>query len=140
MNSAAVATPSYRQTFKQQSDKHPDVPIDIERFEQEADLGSGETHAIRVLRFLDANDDKAFRRGEIADETGIDPDTVSSVLHRLETRDLVRHKRPYWAIGDADRLREASATSESLAALNDRLGAEDMSEWRDAAERGRDEE
>ncbi|QLH76722.1 MarR family transcriptional regulator [Halosimplex rubrum] len=111
------------------------MPIDIERFEHERDLGSEETHATRILRFLASNDDKAFRRGEIAAETGIDADTVSSVLNRLKTRDLVRHKRPYWAIGDPKRLREASATSDSLAALNDRLGTEDMDEWREAADR-----
>jgi DNA-binding IclR family transcriptional regulator len=114
------------------------VPIDIERFEHEGEFGSEETHATRILRFLASNDDKAFRRGEIAAETDIDPDTASSVLHRLKTRDLVRHKRPYWAVGDPKRLREASATSDSLAALNDRLGAEDMEEWREAAE-GSDE-
>ncbi|WP_135366009.1 MarR family transcriptional regulator [Halosimplex halophilum] len=116
------------------------MPIDIERFEREGEFGSEETNAARILEFLAANDDKAFRRGEIAAETGIDADTVSSVLHRLKTRDLVRHKRPYWAVGDPERLREASATSDSLAALNDRLGTEDMDEWREAAERSDDGE
>lgn len=109
------------------------MPIDIERFERETDFEGGETHATRVLRFLVANDDKAFRRGEIAAETGIDPDTVSSVLNRLESRDLVRHKRPYWAPGDRERLREASAVSNSLQTMDEHLGAEDMEEWRDAA-------
>jgi DNA-binding IclR family transcriptional regulator len=112
------------------------VPIDIERFEDEGDFGSEETHAARILRFLASNDDKAFRRGEIAAETGINADTVSSVLNRLKTRDLVRHKRPYWAVGDPERLRAASATRDSLAALNDRLGTEDMDEWREAADLG----
>lgn len=116
------------------------MPIDIERFEREGEFGSEETHATRILRYLAANDDKAFRRGEIAAETGIDADTVSSVLNRLKTRDLVRHKRPYWAVGDPSRIREASATSDSLAALNDRLGTEDIDEWREATERNRDGE
>ena len=114
------------------------MPIDIERFERDGDLGSEDTHATRILEFLAANDDKAFQRGEIAAAVGIDPDTVSSVLNRLKTRDLVRHKRPYWALGDRERLQEASATSESLAALNDRLGTEDMSEWQAASAQSED--
>ena len=40
------------------------MPIDIERFEPDTDLGSRETHASRIVRFLLANTDKAFRRGE----------------------------------------------------------------------------
>ena len=112
------------------------MPIDIERFERESDFGDGETHASRVLRFLAGNDDKAFRRSEIADGTDIDPNVVSSVLHRLKERGLVRHKRPYWAVGDEERLAEANALSQSLDTLDAQLGEENMDEWRSAGNSG----
>lgn len=108
------------------------MPIDIDRFERESGFESA-TQASRVLAFLAANDDRAYRRAEIADATDLDPDVVSSVLSRLEARGLVRHKRPYWAVGDPDRLREASAFSGTVRALDERLGPEDMAEWRNAA-------
>lgn len=110
------------------------MPIDIERFERESEFGGGETHAERVLAFLAENDDRAFQRGEIAEATGIDPNAVSSVLYRLKERELVRHKRPYWAVGGRERLAAANALSRSIDAFDDRLGVEDMDEWRAAAD------
>lgn len=112
------------------------MPIDIETFEQQSDLGSGDTHAVRILHFLVTNDQQAFRRGEIADATDIDPNAVSAVLSRLKERELVRHKPPYWAVGDERRLAAAADLSRSLDALDERLGAEDMDEWRDAGADG----
>lgn len=108
------------------------MPIDIETFERESEFDAGETYAEQILRFLARNDDKAFERGEIADAIGIDVNAVSAVLSRLKDRELVRHKPPYWAIGDRDRLAAATNLSRSLDTLNDELGAEDMDEWRTA--------
>lgn len=108
------------------------MPIDIETFESESEFDSGETYAERIIGFLAHNDDKAFGRGEIADATGIDVNAVSAVLSRLKERGLVRHKPPYWALGDRERLAVATDLSRSLDALNDKLGAEDMEEWRAA--------
>lgn len=108
------------------------MPIDIETFEAESEFDAGETHAERILRFLATNRDKAFRRQEIADGTRIDPNAVSAVLSRLKERDLVRHKHPYWAIGDEERLAAAVNLSRSLDALDDQLGSEDMDDWREA--------
>jgi predicted ArsR family transcriptional regulator len=108
------------------------MPIDIDTFEREPEFGEEPTQAERVLSFLVSNDDKAFRRGEIADSTGIDPNAVSAILSRLKERNLVRHKPPYWAAGDADRIRTATDLSRSLDALNDGLGTEDMEAWREA--------
>lgn len=73
------------------------MPIDVERFERVSSFQDGETNAEQVLSFLVENDERAYRRGEIADATGIDPDVVSAVLHRLSEAGRVRHKRPYWA-------------------------------------------
>lgn len=108
------------------------MPIDIETFETESGFDPGETNAERIVRFLVRNDDKAFERGEIADATGIDPDAVSAVLSQLKDRNLVRHKPPYWAIGDRERLASATEFRRSLASLNETLGTEDMDNWRAA--------
>lgn len=123
------------------------MPIDIDTFEREPGFeGDEPSHAERVVAFLARNDDKAWTRGEIAEGTGLDPNAVSSVLARLKQRDVVRHKSPYWALGDESRVRAAANFGDSLDALNEHLGAEDMTAWRAEApdehpsERRRDEE
>jgi DNA-binding IclR family transcriptional regulator len=109
------------------------VPIDIEEFEQSSGTDDiGTTNAERILRFLATNDDKAFTRAEIADATALDADVVSSVLNRLKDRNLVRHRRPYWAIGDRQRLDAATDLKRSIETFDDRLGEEAMDEWRAA--------
>lgn len=108
------------------------MPIDIDTFERETEFEGGRTQAERVLSFLVSNDDKAFRRREIADATGIDPNAVSAVLSRLKERKLVRHKPPYWAAGESERVRSAADLSRSLDTLNEQLGTEEMDAWRDA--------
>jgi DNA-binding transcriptional ArsR family regulator len=108
------------------------MPIDIETFERESGFDPEETNAERIVRFLARNDDRAFERGEIADATGIGPDAVSAVLSRLKERNLVRHKPPYWAIGDRERLASATRFRRSLSSLNETLGTEDMDAWREA--------
>lgn len=110
------------------------MPIDIETFERESTFEGGETtNAERIVAFLVQHDDKAWTRGEIADRTNLDPNVVSSVLNRLKKRSLVRHKSPYWALGDEDRVRAAHDFSDTLDALDERLGEEDMEEWRENA-------
>lgn len=108
------------------------MPIDIERFEDETGFESAQTHGERIVAFLAENADKAYRRDEIADGTEIDPNTVSSVLSRLKERKLVRHKPPYWAIGDPVRVRGAIDLARDLETFDDQLGVEDMDEWRAA--------
>ncbi|PSP88155.1 TrmB family transcriptional regulator [Halobacteriales archaeon QS_4_69_34] len=112
------------------------MPIDIETFERPDPADRSRTQAKQVFGFLAANDDKAFRRGEIAAETGIDSDAVSSILSRLEERGLVRHKRPYWAACRERRRTSAVAFGRSVDALNEHLGTEDMDEWRARAAGG----
>lgn len=110
------------------------MPIDIDTFEHESTFeGTGESNARRILGFLARNDDKAWTRAEIADETDLDPNVVSSVLNRLKQRNLVRHKSPYWALGDEQRVRAAYDFSDALAALDEQLGEEDMEMWRENA-------
>lgn len=108
------------------------MPIDIEQFDSGAGSESAHTQGERIVVFLAENSDKAYRRDEIADGTGIDPNTVSAVLSRLKERTLVRHKPPYWAIGEPDRVREAMDLARDLDTFDDRLGDEDMDAWRAA--------
>lgn len=108
------------------------MPIDIETFERESDFQTGETHAERIIRFLVANADKAFERDEIAEGTGIDANTVSAVLSRLKQRGLVRHKPPYWAVGDPERVRASMSFARDVETFDEQFGGEDMDEWRDA--------
>lgn len=110
------------------------MPIDIERFESTpgADLRQV-SNPETVLLFLVENDDQAFTAAEIADETGIDPNSIGTVLARLEDRDLVRHKGQYWALGDPDRIRSFGRYRRATRRLNERYGEEDDDAWREHA-------
>jgi hypothetical protein len=108
------------------------MPIDIETFERESEFQTAETHADRVIRFLPANADKAFEREEVAEGTGIDANTVSAVLSRLKQRELVRHKPPYWAIGDLERVRASMDLARDIERFDEQFGREDMDAWREA--------
>lgn len=107
------------------------MSIDIDEFEEKseaelADMTNGE----RVLRFLAHNDDRAFKPAEIAEQTGVNKNSIGNVLGRLEDRALVRHKGPYWAITDDEqRLASFSDYFQTTSALNERLGEEDPEEW-----------
>lgn len=114
------------------------MPISIDEFESDAP-DDERTNAERVVGFLARNDDKAYKAAEIAAATGITENSIHPVLHRLERRELVRHRRPYWAIGDIEAVRDATLFHSSAEYLDDVLGAEDRSEWVQAAERGDEE-
>lgn len=109
------------------------MPIGIDEFDE---LDSGDDHvsnAERVIGFLVQNREHAFKATEIAAETGVSENSIHPVLNRLEDRDLVRHKEPYWAIGDLDHVREAFVFHSSVTFLDDELGPESREQWVDAA-------
>lgn len=108
------------------------MPINIDEFESR-DPDGGPTNAERVLRFLASHRDSAYKAVELADETGINPNSIHPVLHRLEARGLVRHREPYWAIGDLEAVRDARVFGSTAALLDDVLGPEDREEWLQAA-------
>lgn len=88
------------------------MPINIDRLDEEPadvlDLKEG-TQPYRIVRFLAANDDKAYTQTEIHEETGIKRGSVGAVLSRLDDRGLVRHQGRYWAIAEDDRLASYAA-------------------------------
>lgn len=114
------------------------MPISIDEFESQ-DPGQSETNAEKVLRFLARNRDKAYKAGEISEATGVGENSIHPVLNRLESRDLVRHREPYWAIGDPDAVRDAAMLHSTAAFLDDELGEERREEWLSAAENGGEE-
>lgn len=83
------------------------MPIDIERFESGEDFREQPT-SLRIVRFLLANDDRAYTRSEIADAIDATPETVGTNLTRLKDRGVVRHREPYWAFAQ-DRERALAA-------------------------------
>lgn len=104
------------------------MPISIDEFEA-YDPDDGSTNAERVLRFLARNRDKAFKAAEIAERSGVNRNSIHPVLNRLEDRRLVRHREPYWAIGDLDAVRDAAVFHSTAAFLDDELGPERRDEW-----------
>jgi Mn-dependent DtxR family transcriptional regulator len=110
------------------------MAIDIDTFEQTPEEELRElSNPERVLQFLIANDDQAFKASEIAARSGVNKNSISTVLYRLEERDLVRHKGEYWAIGDEERIRSFDHYQRATERLNDRFGPEDKDEWQKAA-------
>ncbi|QLD88732.1 MarR family transcriptional regulator [Natronomonas salina] len=110
------------------------MPIDIERFDSSSAEDLEEpSNPETVLLFLIENDDKAFTAAEIAEETGIDRNSIGTVLSRLEDRGLVRHKGEYWALGDPERIRSFGTYQRATRRLNDRFGEEDPESWREHA-------
>ena len=110
------------------------MPIDIETFSEANSTELSEvTNAEKVVRFLLHNDDKAFTPSEIAEGTGVKKNSISTVLRRLENRELVQHKGDYWAIGDRDRVQDAFQFKRVINDLDERYGEEDANEWREHA-------
>lgn len=110
------------------------MTIDIETFETTPEEELRElSNPERVLQFLVANDDKAFKAVEIAERTGVNENSISTVLSRLAERELVRHKGEYWAIGHEERLQSFGQYRRATERLNDRYGEENKDEWREHA-------
>lgn len=116
------------------------MPIKIDEFEAFETDDQQLSNPERVLRFLVINRDRAFRAAEISDATGVSENSVHPVLSRLEDRGLVRHKRPYWAVSDLDRVRESFVFGSAAAHLDDELGPESREEWLSAADAAENDE
>lgn len=112
------------------------MPISIDEFESRDPDEA--TNAERVLRFLARNGDQAYKAVEIAEATGVVENSIHAVLHRLAERGLVRHREPYWAIGDPEAVRDAAVFHSAAAHLDDELGPESREEWLAAARAGQE--
>lgn len=109
------------------------MPISIDEFESH-DPERRKTNAERVVEFLARNRDKAYRAVEIAEGADVNENSIHPVLNRLEERELVRHREPYWAIGDPEAVRDATLFGSTAEFLDETLGPESREEWLGAAE------
>jgi len=102
--------------------------IDIEEFENaDSDEFEERTDTERIVLYLDAHDDRAWKAATIAKRLGMETDAVSAILSRLKERGLVRHKRPYWAITDDDkRLQAAYQLHQHHENATEQYGGEDL--------------
>ena len=88
------------------------MPVDFETHEPgtpRVDLSEG-TNARRLLAFLLETPTVGYTPAELAAETDVPRGSVGPTLNRLEAAGLVRHKEPYWAAADDDRLVAATAS------------------------------
>ncbi len=104
--------------------------IDIEEFENaDDDEFEDRNDTERIVRFLDENNDRAWKAATIADQLELNTDAVSAILSRLKERGLVRHKRPYWAItDDEDQLQAAYRLHQHHQTADEQYGEEDLEE------------
>jgi len=87
------------------------MPVDFETHEPgtpRVDLSEG-TNARQLLAVLLATPTVGYTPAELAAETDVPRGSVGPTLNRLKAAGLVRHKEPYWAAADDDRLAAATA-------------------------------
>ncbi|WP_254545027.1 hypothetical protein [Halomarina pelagica] len=109
------------------------MPVSIDDFES-GELPRGSSVPKQVLAYLYSHREQAFTRSEIAAGIDEDPNTVGTALSRLKDRDLVRHKREYWAItDDLDRVAAAYDLHTVTERLDEEDGGIDADEWESTA-------
>lgn len=113
------------------------MPITIDEFEHFDSTAdeSEPTNAERIVQFLVQNREHAYTATEIANATGIAENPIHPTLHRLEDRDLVRYKEPYWAIGDPEHVRVAFMLRSTTAVPDEPLSPENREAWLAAGEK-----
>lgn len=87
------------------------MPVDFKTHEPggpRIDLSEG-TNARRLLEFLLQSPGVGYTPAELAQETEVPRGSVGPTLNRLEAAGLVRHKEPYWAAAEDDRVAAATA-------------------------------
>lgn len=93
------------------------MPVHFEEYEA-ANTGTervidAESNAYAILAFLAQHPETGYKPKEIHEATDVPRGSVGTTLQRLETRGLLRHKEPYWAI-DKDGIAAYEAVLTSL--------------------------
>jgi DNA-binding transcriptional ArsR family regulator len=112
------------------------MPVDFEAYTPDEDEGIRPvegSNALAILRFLAAEPGVGFTPKEVAEATGLPRGSVGPTLSRLEASDLVRHKEPYWAIAEDDRLGAYAAMLHGLESAEDEFGDDDWGDWQASA-------
>lgn len=97
------------------------MPVDFEKHEpgdRRIDLSEG-TNARAILEVLLHEPGVGYTPSELAEQTGIPSGSVGPTLRRLEAAGLVRHKKPYWAAAEDDRIASATAAFLGVATASD---------------------
>jgi len=117
--------------------KHLIVPVDFEAYDPDEETRRLEftdgSNAYEIVRFLAKHPERGFTPKEISEATGTARNSVGVTLSRLEDRGLVRHKEPYWAIGEDDRLAAYTGMHIGVQAATDRFGDEEWGDWEETA-------
>lgn len=113
------------------------MPVDFEAYDPN-DGGRGfqlteDSNAYAILQFLAEKPEHGFTPKEISERTGVPRGSVGTTLARLEERHLVRHKEPYWAIAEDDRLAAYASMLHGVEAAQERFGQEDWGDWEETA-------
>lgn len=93
----------------------------------DAGLPTPGSNGHRILTFLLNHPETGFSPSEIAAGTDVSRGSVGPTLQRLERRGLVRHKEPYWAVANDDRL----ATLEAMLAGLQSIASSGDDGWAD---------
>ncbi|KXB05875.1 hypothetical protein AKJ51_04590 [candidate division MSBL1 archaeon SCGC-AAA382A20] len=108
------------------------MPISAKEFEETPEkaleIREG-TNAEKILNFLLKNQDKAFTRKEIMEETEVKSGSIGVTLSRLEEKNLVRHKGNYWALARDDKIATLASEIQGTKTANEDLGEESEEEW-----------
>jgi len=112
------------------------MPVDFQGYDPETEgelhLAEG-TNAYEILNFLASNPERGYTPKEISEQTGVPRGSVGTTLSRLAEHDLVRHKEPYWAVGEDDRLAAYGAMVHGIDGAEERFGDEEWGDWRETA-------
>jgi hypothetical protein len=111
------------------------MPVDFREYEPDDGglrLTEG-SNAHTILQFLAAHPEQGFTPREIHEKTGIPRGSIGTTLSRLHEHGLVRHKEPYWAIEEDDRLAAYSGMLHGLEAAADRFGEGEFGDWEETA-------
>ncbi|MDZ7850701.1 MAG: helix-turn-helix domain-containing protein [Halodesulfurarchaeum sp.] len=112
------------------------MPVTFDTYDENKgsiDLSEG-SNAYAILSFLAEHPDQGFTPREVQTETGLPYGSIGPTLKRLEERDLVRHKEPYWAIGETEHLSTYAAMESTISAIESRYGSENPKDWLDNSE------
>lgn len=113
------------------------MPVDFEQYDPDGERAglqlTEDSNAYAVLEFLADHPGQGFTPKEISEHTGIPRGSVGTTLSRLEDRQLVRHKEPYWAIGTDDRLATYAGMIHGLDAADARFDDDEWEDWEQTA-------
>jgi DNA-binding transcriptional ArsR family regulator len=112
------------------------MPVEFDEYSESDGYGGSiepGSNSHEILSFLAEHPEQGFTPTEIHEHVDIPMGSIGPTLKRLEERELVRHKGPYWAIARDDRIGGFEATQRSLEAIADVDDEWDDVDWEEEA-------